>query len=168
MIDPPPLIRDLESLDERIRDAAREFIAKAKDLGFEPYETYRDPMRQAYYYIKGRTYVAGQWTITTPNLVVTKAKPLQSPHNFGFALDLVRDTVLHKWKYQGQEDRWQKLGALGKALGFEWGGDWRAFKDYPHFQLKRWQQFAPKKRRVLCEWILQRALERYGPSKATS
>lgn len=22
-----------------------------------------------------------------------------------------------------------------KALGFEWGGDWSSFKDYPHFQM---------------------------------
>jgi peptidoglycan LD-endopeptidase CwlK len=24
---------------------------------------------------------------------------------------------------------------MAKALGFEWGGDWAQFKDYPHLQM---------------------------------
>jgi peptidoglycan L-alanyl-D-glutamate endopeptidase CwlK len=36
---------------------------------------------------------------------------------------------------QSGEPDWQELGELGKALGFEWGGDWRSFPDYPHLQM---------------------------------
>ncbi len=28
-----------------------------------------------------------------------------------------------------------RLLRLAKALGFDWGGDWVRFKDYPHFQM---------------------------------
>lgn len=27
------------------------------------------------------------------------------------------------------------MAALAKQLGFEWGGDWTSFKDYPHLQM---------------------------------
>lgn len=32
---------------------------------------------------------------------------------------------------------WQRLGALGKALGLEWAGEWpKPKREYPHFQRK--------------------------------
>jgi peptidoglycan L-alanyl-D-glutamate endopeptidase CwlK len=34
----------------------------------------------------------------------------------------------------GQRD-WLEVAAIGKALGFEWGGDWDSFRDMPHFQM---------------------------------
>jgi peptidoglycan L-alanyl-D-glutamate endopeptidase CwlK len=30
---------------------------------------------------------------------------------------------------------WLEVVQQAKAIGFEWGGDWTSFKDYPHFQL---------------------------------
>jgi len=32
------------------------------------------------------------------------------------------------------KNTWKKIGALGKSIGLEWAGDWRRFKEYPHFQ----------------------------------
>ena len=32
----------------------------------------------------------------------------------------------------------QKVGALGKSIGLEWGGDWKSIVDKPHFQLPDW------------------------------
>jgi peptidoglycan L-alanyl-D-glutamate endopeptidase CwlK len=29
---------------------------------------------------------------------------------------------------------WAKAAELGKSVGLEWGGDWKGFKDMPHFQ----------------------------------
>ncbi|GAA0449393.1 MAG: M15 family metallopeptidase [Bacillota bacterium] len=31
--------------------------------------------------------------------------------------------------------KWKRVAAIGKSLGFEWGGDWSSFKDYPHLQM---------------------------------
>ncbi|MFC6649462.1 M15 family metallopeptidase [Paenibacillus rhizoplanae] len=30
---------------------------------------------------------------------------------------------------------WLEVIQEAKALGFEWGGDWTSFKDYPHLQM---------------------------------
>lgn len=33
------------------------------------------------------------------------------------------------------ENDWDKIGDIGKAHGFEWGGDWTSIVDKPHFQM---------------------------------
>jgi len=35
---------------------------------------------------------------------------------------------------KGGEADWFEVARIGKELGFTWGGDWRGFKDYPHFE----------------------------------
>ena len=76
-----------------------------------------------------------------PGQIVTNAKAGQSYHNYGLAVDFV---IIHRNKadYNLNADNnrndipdWQELGELGKALGFEWGGDWDSFPDYPHLQM---------------------------------
>ncbi|WP_249596564.1 peptidoglycan-binding protein [Peribacillus frigoritolerans] len=31
--------------------------------------------------------------------------------------------------------KWKRVAAIGKELGFKWGGDWSGFKDYPHLEM---------------------------------
>jgi len=31
---------------------------------------------------------------------------------------------------------WERIGKLGKSIGFEWGGDWVGLVDKPHFQMR--------------------------------
>ncbi len=41
-------------------------------------------------------------------------------------------------KRDGDKDQiadWLEVVQQAKLLGFEWGGDWTSFKDYPHFQM---------------------------------
>jgi peptidoglycan L-alanyl-D-glutamate endopeptidase CwlK len=33
-------------------------------------------------------------------------------------------------------DTWNKIGTVGKSVGFEWGGDWKSFVDKPHFEMQ--------------------------------
>lgn len=73
---------------------------------------------------------------------VTRAKPGRSWHNWRRALDLIpidqataadlsdRDEPVWDVPY------WPGLGAIGKHLGFGWGGDWKR-PDRPHFQWSR-------------------------------
>lgn len=84
-------------------------------------------------YAQGRT-AAGQ--------IVTNAKGGYSFHNFGLAIDfaLLLDNGGVSWDMSrdGDGDRakdWNEVVSVAKSLGFEWGGDWREFKDYPHFQM---------------------------------
>ena len=71
---------------------------------------------------------------TTPGAIVTKAKPGQSYHNFGLAFDFV--VVRNGQAVWDQNDKhWRGFVEICKHHGFEWGGDWKSFKDAPHFQV---------------------------------
>ena len=79
--------------------------------------------------------------------VVTKAKGGQSIHNFGLALDIVllkdtngdgtfesaswEDTI--DFDKDGRAD-WMEIVSILKKNGWIWGGDWKSFKDKPHFE----------------------------------
>lgn len=92
--------------------------------------------------------------------VVTKAKGGQSIHNFGLALDIVllkdtngdgtfesaswEDTV--DFDKDGRAD-WMEVVSILKKNGWIWGGDWKSFKDKPHFEKTfghTWRTLLPK------------------------
>lgn len=70
---------------------------------------------------------------------VTNADAWQSIHNYGLAFDIVllydKDDngtfELASWEVN---KHWLKVANYFKSKGYEWGGDWKKFKDYPHFQ----------------------------------
>jgi peptidoglycan L-alanyl-D-glutamate endopeptidase CwlK len=79
--------------------------------------------------------------------IVTKVKGGMSYHNYGLALDimLIKDKN-SDGKYEtaiwetsvdfdndGKSD-WMEIVSIFKQNGWEWGGDWKNFKDRPHFQ----------------------------------
>jgi peptidoglycan L-alanyl-D-glutamate endopeptidase CwlK len=67
--------------------------------------------------------------------IVTNAKGGQSNHNFGVAVDLclyTDDGASTIWTTEG---KFKSVVTAMKAEGFKWGGDWRSFKDNPHFEL---------------------------------
>lgn len=79
---------------------------------------------------------------TTSGPAVTNAKGGYSYHNFGLAIDfaLLLDGGEVSWDMSRDGDGdgakdWNEVVAVAKSLGFEWGGDWTSFKDYPHFQM---------------------------------
>ena len=81
---------------------------------------------------------------------VTNAKGWQSIHNYGLAFDIV---MLYdndgngtfeeaSWSQVRDFDKdskadWAEVTNLFKSRGWECGGDWKSFKDAPHFQLKK-------------------------------
>ena len=69
---------------------------------------------------------------TKPGPRVTNARGGQSNHNFGVAWDI---GVFKDGAYQPESPLYKKVGAIGKGLGLEWGGDWKKFPDEPHFQV---------------------------------
>jgi hypothetical protein len=80
-------------------------------------------------YAKGRTRAP----IGKPR-IVTNAKGGQSWHNFGLAFDIVVLDSVGKADWDSSHPGWRKAAELGKSVGLEWGGDWKGFKDLPHFQ----------------------------------
>ncbi|MFG6605291.1 M15 family metallopeptidase [Sulfitobacter sp. 1A10445] len=100
---------------------AQTMVARMKAAGFpiRVTSTYRSHEEQARLYAQGRT---------TPGNIVTNAKPGESFHNYGVAFDV----VFREQGYDASPEMWQSLGSVGKALGLEWGGDWKN-PDRPHF-----------------------------------
>lgn len=87
---------------------------------------------------------------------VTNAKGGQSIHNYGFAVDIVLiiDGKTASWgtKTDWDGDKkadWMECVEIFKKHGWNWGGDWKTFKDLPHFDKKGfsdWKQLIGKKK----------------------
>lgn len=78
---------------------------------------------------------------------VTNAKGGQSIHNYGLAFDIVLlydkngdgifETASWDMVKDGDGDGfsdWMEVVKFFKAKGWTWGGDWKSFKDGPHFE----------------------------------
>ncbi|RDW15024.1 M15 family metallopeptidase [Oceanobacillus chungangensis] len=79
---------------------------------------------------------------TTQGNIVTNARAGETYHNYGLAIDyaLINEAGDYIWDttYDGNNNGisdWFEVAELAKDLGFEWGGDWSGFKDYPHLQM---------------------------------
>jgi len=95
--------------------------------------TLRTMEDQAVLYAQGRT---------TPGSIVTNAKPGQSAHNYGLALDIV--PMIHgKPDWSGNSPIWQEIANLGQARGLQWlGAPDSPFKEQAHFQHPNWRGIA--------------------------
>lgn len=63
---------------------------------------------------------------------------LRSRHLTGHAVDLavkVGDEIRWDWPLYAELAEVVKRSARQEGVTIEWGGDWRSFKDGPHFQL---------------------------------
>ena len=74
-------------------------------------------------------------------LVATgKSTTLKSRHLTGHAVDLVPYPVSWDWEYFYPIADAMKQAAKELCVDLEWGGDWKSFKDGPHFQLS-WKKY---------------------------
>ena len=117
--------RSLDDLAPPAKQRAEAFIAAAKAKGIDLLvtSTYRDAESQDALYAQGRT---------TPGNIVTRAKAGQSWHNWRCALDVV--PLVNGKAIWDDQALWKQVGEIGKSCGLEWAGDWKTFKEYPHFQ----------------------------------
>lgn len=72
---------------------------------------------------------------------VTNARGWQSIHNYGLAFDIV--LIVDGKAVWTVNKEWKQVADYFKSKGWEWGGDWKSFKDAPHFQKAfglTWQQ----------------------------
>ena len=126
----------LEKADQKLTGVHPSISAKARQLIKQAHaegifiiitQGLRTTKEQNALYEQGRT---------KPGKIVTNARGGYSYHNFGLAFDycvcdIVGGKLIPNWYV---DKRWKRVGAIGKTLGLEWGGDWTSFKDYPHFQ----------------------------------
>lgn len=71
---------------------------------------------------------------------VTNAKGGQSIHNYGLAFDYVilldkdNNGTFESIEWNVSNKYHKQVIEFFKSKGYEWGGDWKSFPDYPHFQ----------------------------------
>jgi len=128
--------KNVATLHHKVQQLFRNWIAEcqvlAKVYGYE-YKAIsgnRTWDEQAKLYSQGRT---------TAGKIVTNARPGYSNHNFGLAVDM---GVFKDGKYldaarpSESEAFHRKAADIAKKYDIEWGGDWKTFKDFPHFEYK--------------------------------
>ncbi|WP_052342754.1 M15 family metallopeptidase [Bacillus sp. EB01] len=123
------------ALHPEVKQKADTLVSRAAEKGItiQIYEGFRSNQEQEELYAQGRTEKGN---------IVTHARAGESYHNFGLAVDfalLTKDERLiwdmeYDMNGNGRSD-WNEVVAIAKELGFEWGGDWPNFKDYPHLQM---------------------------------
>jgi hypothetical protein len=132
----------LEGVHPSVQACALQLITKAYAKGVKLIITQglRTIEEQNKLYAKGRTTAQLRAVGITgisgnPSAaIVTKAKGGTSYHNYGLAFDigiLRTDEKDVDWT----DSKYRPIGALGKELGLEWGGDFKSIKDTPHYQL---------------------------------
>lgn len=142
--------RKIEDLTPSMQEKTKKFLELAKQNGIEVliYCTYRSPEEQEVLYMQGRLK---QFGLTLQQLnekraklglyplseneaskIITYAKPGQSKHNTRQAFDCV--PIIGGKPQWNNIDLYKKLGLVGKQVGLSWAGEWKKFKEYPHFE----------------------------------
>lgn len=133
--------RDINMCHPELIDKSKKLVTACKGQGLliGIGECYRTVEEQDKLYAKGRT---------TAGSIVTNAKgsSYSSHHQWGTAFDIYRNDG--KGAYNDSDGFFKKVGAIGKQIGLEWGGDWTDPVDKPHFQLPYWGSTTRKLKRI--------------------
>lgn len=116
----------IDKLHPSIQPMARQTLSDAWEQGVSLTVTQglRTMEEQQALYDQGRT---------KPGAIVTNARPGDSWHNHGLAFDVaIFDGGKPSWPNDSQ--LWAKIGAIGKANGLTWGGEFKSILDLPHFE----------------------------------
>jgi peptidoglycan L-alanyl-D-glutamate endopeptidase CwlK len=103
-----------------------------------------------YIMISGHRTLDEQDALYAQRPKVTNAPGGHSNHNFGIAADF---GVFRGKSYLDEANpilarRVHEAVAIhARKLGFEWGGDWAKFKDYPHFEISTGLSMAEKRQK---------------------
>lgn len=117
--------RDISRLRSDVAANCRAFIqwCAAEGLPVLVVETVRDLEYQASLYAQGRT---------KPGKIITNQRtPSFHWDKVGLAFDICKNVKGHEYD---DADFFRRCGAIGKEMGFTWGGDWKSLPDKPHFQ----------------------------------
>ena len=126
-------------LEPVTRDLCRAFLAECEAKMFPPIRlthTLRTMAEQLHLYAKGRKQTDAGWVVVDKKAIVTRAKPGDSPHNYGAAFDIC---FLGSKPYPDDDQLWEAVGLTGERVGLVWGGRWKSLVDKPHFELESWR-----------------------------
>jgi|SRR5262245_15206622 len=116
----------ISTLQPWVQPVARQFIAALRSRGVDArvLSGTRSYNEQNALYARGRT---------APGRIVTNARGGYSNHNFGIAFDI---GIFENGRYLPQSPLYAQAGPIGKSFGLSWGGDWKSFRDEPHYELR--------------------------------
>lgn len=124
-------MRDITLCHPRLQVLAAKLVDECNKQGLviKIGETFRTVAEQDALYAQGRI---------TPGNKVTNApgSTYSSYHQWGTAFDIYRNDGQGAYNETG--NFFGRVGAIGVAIGLEWGGNWRSPVDKPHFQLPDW------------------------------
>ncbi len=135
-----PIVRD--EVTKIINECDIALTGKAKIRITQALRTFKE---QEQLYALGRTKAnpIGKTAKKPMGNKVTNAKAGQSIHNYGFAVDicLIIDQKVASWNTAKDWDNdqiadWYECVKIFAKHGWEWGGNWKTFKDLPHFDKK--------------------------------
>lgn len=142
---------DITLLEPVTRSLCRELLVKWEEGMHHPLRvthTLRTWDEQLHIWQQGRQLQSGVWVVINSRLVVTKARPGESAHNYGAAFDVCfvgPDPYLHAHEvaHKSPDPQWGLLGELGTKIGLNWGGPLgigdRFTFDSPHFERADWK-----------------------------
>ena len=134
-----PTKNQIAKLHPKVRDEATKIIQEC-DIALSGKAKVRITQGLRTFAEQEKLYNQGR---TTPGKKVTNAKAGQSIHNYGFAIDicLIIDGKTASWDTAKDWDNdkiadWYEAVKIFAKHGWEWGGNWKTFKDLPHFDKK--------------------------------
>jgi len=122
----------IKVLHPKVRDEVSLLIAEANKLL---------PDNVEIRIVQGLRTFAEQDALYKQKPKVTNAKGGQSIHNYGLAIDfcLLIDNKEISWDPKKDRDNdkvadWMEVVLVFLRAGWDWGGNWRTFKDLPHLE----------------------------------
>ena len=121
--------RSLDDLDPEIRPLVDKFLAKLVDLRLFVMiiDTLRTEEEQ-----KANIKNGVSWTMKSkhlPHPPSGKSRAIDICPVFAYTM-----YGANKLQWDGRDPSWEKIGKIGEALGFTWGGRWKQ-KDLGHFEI---------------------------------
>jgi hypothetical protein len=123
----------IDTLEADFKPLVEELIAKTESATNRQWaisDARRTMSQQRDIYAQGRT---------KPGKVVSNAKPGQSAHNFGYAVDMWPLKANGDFDWTAKVQLFKTMGSIAESLGLTWGGNFRTLFDAPHVEHPNWK-----------------------------
>ena len=128
--------KNVATLHTKVQQVFKNWIAECQILAAANGYEYKAISGNRTWDEQAKIYAQGR---TAPGRIVTNAKPGYSNHNYGIAVDMgvfKNSKYLDEIKPSEAEAFHRKAAAIAEKYNIEWGGSWKSFKDYPHFEYR--------------------------------
>jgi peptidoglycan L-alanyl-D-glutamate endopeptidase CwlK len=128
--------KNVATLHSKVQQVFKNWIAECQIMAAAHGYEYKAISGNRTWDEQAKIYAQGR---TSPGKIVTNAKPGYSNHNYGIAVDMgvFKDgKYLDGLKPAEAQAFHNKAAVIAEKYNIEWGGSWKSFKDYPHFEYR--------------------------------